>query len=86
MTAQGNREDGSSMLKDDILNGVFGAVAKLELMNTLLGVLIDTVEDCKVGTVEENALFASKRDMICDLLHIAVDDIYNVRVALEALE
>lgn len=86
MTAQGNREDGSSMSKDDILNGVFGAVAKLELMNTLLGVLIDTVEDCKVGTVEENALFASKRRIIGDLLHIAVDDIYDITQALDALK
>lgn len=60
----------------DILDQIFVATSKLELMQTVLGVLINTVEKEEANTQEKALHFAANQNMIGDFLHIALDGIY----------
>ena len=64
------------MSKNDILDQIFTATSKLELMQTVLGVLIETVEKEKANTQDGALHFAANQNMIGDFLHIALDGIY----------
>ena len=60
----------------DILDQIFTATSKLELMQTVLGVLINTVEKEEANTQEKALHFAANQDMISDFLHITLDGVY----------
>ena len=64
------------MTKNDILDQIFTATCKLELMQTVLGVLINTVEKEEANTQEKALHFAANQDMISDFLHITLDGVY----------
>lgn len=64
------------MSKNDILDQVFTATSKLELMQTVLGVLINTVEKEEANTQEKALHFAANQDMISDFLHITLDGVF----------
>lgn len=64
------------MTKNDILDQIFTATSKLELMQTVLGVLINTVEEEEANTQEKALHFAANQDMISDFLHITLDGVY----------
>lgn len=63
------------MTKNDILDQVFEAAAKLELMQTVLSVLINTVEKEEATTQEKALHFAANQNMIGDFLHIVLDGV-----------
>jgi len=60
----------------DILDQIFTATSKLELMQTVLGVLINTVEKEEANTQEKALHFAANQNMIDDFLHITLDGVY----------
>ena len=60
----------------DILDQIFTATSKLELMQTVLGVLINTVEKEEANTQEKALHFAANQDMISDFLHITLDGVH----------
>lgn len=64
------------MSKNDILDQIFTATSKLELMQTVLGVLINTVEKEEANTQEKALHFAANQDMISDFLHITLDGVH----------
>lgn len=64
------------MSKNDILDQIFAATSKLELMQTVLGVLIETVEEEEANTQEKALHFAANQNMIDDFLHITLDGVY----------
>lgn len=64
------------MSKNDILDQIFTATSKLELMQTVLGVLIETVEKEEANTQDEALHFAANQNMIDDFLHITLDGVY----------
>lgn len=64
------------MSKNDILDQIFAATFKLELMQTVLGVLIETVEKEEANTQNGALHFAANQDMISDFLHITLDGVY----------
>lgn len=64
------------MSKNDILDQIFVATSKLELMQTVLGVLINTVEKEEANTQEKALHFAANQNMISDFLHITLDGVY----------
>jgi len=64
------------MTKNDILDQIFVATSKLELMQTVLGVLINTVEKEEANTQEKALHFAANQNMIDDFLHITLDGVY----------
>ncbi len=64
------------MSKNDILDQIFAATSKLELMQTVLGVLIETVEKEEANTQEKALHFAANQNMIDDFLHITLDGVY----------
>ena len=64
------------MSKNDILDQIFAATSKLELMQTVLGVLIETVEKEEANTQNGALHFAANQDMISDFLHITLDGVY----------
>mgnify|MGYP001040082635 CR=1 FL=1 len=66
----------------DILDQIFTATSKLELMQTVLGVLINTVEKEEANTQEKALHFAANQNMISDFLHITLD---GVCFAIQAL-
>ena len=66
----------------DILDQIFTATSKLELMQTVLGVLIETVEKEEANTQEKALHFAANQNMIDDFLHITLD---GVCFAIQAL-
>jgi len=66
----------------DILDQIFTATSKLELMQTVLGVLINTVEKEEANTQEKALHFAANQNMIDDFLHITLD---GVCFAIQAL-
>lgn len=66
----------------DILDQIFTATSKLELMQTVLGVLINTVEKKEANTQEKALHFAANQNMISDFLHITLD---GVCFAIQAL-
>lgn len=59
----------------DIFDQVFTATSKLELMQTVLGVLINTVEKEEANTQEKALHFAANQNMISDFLHITLDGV-----------
>lgn len=59
----------------DILDQIFTATSKLELMQTVLGVLINTVEKEEANTQEKALHFAANQNMIGDFLHITLDGV-----------
>lgn len=63
------------MTKNDVLDQVFTATCKLELMQTVLGVLINTVEKEEANTQEKALHFAANQNMIGDFLHITLDGV-----------
>lgn len=63
------------MSKNDILDQIFTATSKLELMQTVLGVLINTVEKEESNTQEKALHFAANQNMIDDFLHITLDGV-----------
>lgn len=60
----------------DILDQIFTATSKLELMQTVLSVLINTVEKEEANTQEKALHFAANQNMIDDFLHITLDGVY----------
>ena len=64
------------MTKNDILDQIFAATSKLELMQTVLGVLIETVEKEEANTQDGALHFAANQNMIGDFLHITLDGVY----------
>ena len=66
----------------DILDQIFTATSKLELMQTVLVVLINTVEKEEANTQEKALHFAANQNMIDDFLHITLD---GVCFAIQAL-
>lgn len=70
------------MTENDILDQIFVATSKLELMQTVLGVLINTVEKEEANTQEKALHFAANQNMISDFLHITLDGVY---FAIQAL-
>lgn len=64
------------MDRTDILDQIFTATSKLELMQTVLGVLINTVEKEEANTQEKALHFAANQNMISDFLHITLDGVY----------
>lgn len=63
------------MTKNDVLDQIFTATSKLELMQTVLGVLINTVEKEEANTQEKALHFAANQNMIGDFLHITLDGV-----------
>ena len=63
------------MTKNDILDQIFVATSKLELMQTVLVVLINTVEKEEANTQEKALHFAANQNMIDDFLHITLDGV-----------
>lgn len=64
------------MTKNDILDQIFVATSKLELMQTVLVVLINTVEKEEANMQEKALHFAANQDMISDFLHITLDGVH----------
>lgn len=64
------------MTENDILDQIFVATSKLELMQTVLGVLIETVEKEEANTQDGALYFAANQNMIDDFLHITLDGVY----------
>jgi len=62
--------------KNDILDQIFAATSKLELIQTVLSVLINTVEKEESNTQEKALHFAANQNMIDDFLHITLDGVY----------
>lgn len=60
----------------DVLDQIFIATSKLELMQTVLCVLINTVEKEEANTQEKALHFAANQNMIGDFLHIALDGVF----------
>ncbi len=74
------------MEKNEILNKVFEATSKLELMETLIGVIVDLTEStAEISTKETAMYFASQRGKIIDLLHIVFDGVYDTKLLLGKL-
>lgn len=63
------------MSKNDILDQIFAATSKLELMQTVLGVLIEIVEKEEANTQDGALHFAANQNMIGDFLHITLDGV-----------
>ena len=70
------------MSKNDILDQIFAVTSKLELMQTVLSVLINTVEKEEANTQEKALHFAANQNMIGDFLHITLEGVY---FAIQAL-
>ena len=81
MTALQERQ-GGTVTKNDILDQIFAVTSKLELIQTVLGVLINTVEKEEANTQEKALHFAANQNMIDDFLHITLD---GVCFAIQAL-
>lgn len=64
------------MSKNDILDQIFTATSKLELMQTVLSTLINTVEEEEANTQEKALHFAANQNMIGDFLHITLDGVF----------
>lgn len=71
------------MNENYIHDKVFEAINKLELMQVLLGDLINKVEDRDAKTVENAIYFAVQQDTIASFLHIALDGVYDSIKLLE---
>lgn len=75
------------MDKTQIENSIFDATARLELMQTLLDLTIDTVEEDLSGLSKAPVAvyLTNQRGKIIDLLHIAFNGISDVVGILEKL-
>lgn len=73
------------MKNNKITDKVFEAAAKLELMHTLVGVLINRVDVGEITTPEEAMYFASCKNEIKDLLCIALDGIVEAETILSGI-
>ena len=71
------------MNENFIFDKIFEATGKLELMQVLLGDLINKVEDREAKTPEDAMYFASQQDTIASFLHIALDGVYDSIKILE---
>lgn len=71
--AKTEQQNIDEMSKNDILDEISTATAKLKLTTTLVGELINIVEKKSVDTPEQAMIFASRQDVIGDLLHIVLD-------------
>ena len=69
-----------------VLNEIFEVSGNLELMQELIGVLIDMVEDRDASTPNGAMYFASQQNALAALLHIALDYVFNAKVSLEKLQ
>lgn len=75
------------MRENYILDKVFEANAKLELMQALIGDLINKTEKIKSYDEESAMYFASQQDTITSFLHIALDGICDsIKLLEEAQE
>ncbi len=74
------------MNKNDMLDEVFNATCKLELMQTMLGVLINMVEKEEVKTPEQAMRFATNQNVIDDFLHITLDGVCYAIQTLNGLQ
>ena len=74
------------MAKNEIADKVFEATVKLELMQTLIGVMINMVEEREVSTPEATMFFASRKDTLRDLLHITLDGVVEAKSVLSETE
>lgn len=75
------------MNENYILDKVFEANAKLELMQALIGDLINKTEKIKSYDAESAMYFASQQDTITSFLHIALDGIcYSIKLLDEVQE
>ncbi len=74
------------MSKNDMLDTVFDATCKLELMQTMLGVLINMVEKIDVKTPEQAMEFAVNQNVIDDFLHITLDGVNYATQILNDLQ
>ena len=69
-----------------VLNEIFEVSGNLELTRELICVLINMVEDRDASTPDGASYFASQQDTLAALLHIALDYVFNARMALDALQ
>lgn len=74
------------MSVNDIIDKVFDATAKLELMQTLIGDLINKTEKINSDTPESAMCFAIQQDTIVSFLHIALDGICDSIKLLEEVQ
>lgn len=74
------------MSMNDILDKIFEASGKLELMQALIGDLINKVEDMGDKATENAICFAVQKDTIASFLHIVVDGIYDSIKLLEEVQ
>lgn len=70
------------MAKNEMSDKMFEATAKLELMQTLIGVMINMVEEREVVTPEDAMYFAHQKYTIGNLLHIALDGVVEAKAVL----
>lgn len=73
-------------MNSDMLDKVFEATCKLELMQTMLGQLINMVEDEEIKTPEQAMYFANKQHVIGDFLHITLDGVFYAIQTLNGLQ
>lgn len=71
------------MNENYISDKIFEATGKLELMQTLIGDLINKVEKKNADTVKNAMYFAGQQDTIASFLHIALDGICDSIKLLE---
>lgn len=75
------------MSKNDILDQVFTATCKLELMRTVIETLINMVEDNgEIKTPEQAMDFAYIQGTIDDFLHITHDGVHFAIQTLNELQ
>lgn len=74
------------MSKHDIMDKMFEVTGKLELMQALIGDLINKTESVDGNTVESAIQFASQKDTIASFLHIAHNGICDSINILEDVQ
>ena len=74
-------------MKDNYVSDkIFEASAKLELMQALIGDLINKTEKIKSYDAESAMYFASQQDTITSFLHIALDGLCDSIKLLEEVQ
>ena len=74
------------MSKNDILDQVFTATCKLQLMQTVLSVLINMVEHEEIDKSEQAIYLAINQGVIDDFLHITLDGVCFAIQTLDGLQ
>lgn len=70
----------NEMSRNDMLDEIFEATCKLELISTVAGDLINTVE-CNVNSPEDAMFFAANQNKLSDFLHIILDGLnYSTKI------